>query len=66
MAWIGLALVVGNAVIYVFGITQLTIVAHLPWMQALMLGFVPFLAGDVLKLAAAAWLGLKFRNHVKL
>jgi len=66
LAWIGLALVVGNAVMYVLGITQLTIVAHLPWMQALMLGFVPFLAGDVLKLAAAAWLGLKFRNHVKL
>jgi biotin transport system substrate-specific component len=66
LAWIGLALVAGNAVIYGFGITQLSLVAHLPWVKALMLGFVPFLAGDAIKLAAAAWLGLKFRTYVKL
>lgn len=66
LAWIGLALVAGYAVIYGFGITQLSLVAHLSWVKTLMLGLVPFLAGDAIKLAVAAWLGFKFRTHVKL
>ncbi|MEQ8201209.1 MAG: biotin transporter BioY [Syntrophomonadaceae bacterium] len=65
LAWIGLALAAGNLVIYALGVAQLSLVARLSWLEASLLGVVPFLAGDLVKLAAAAWLGFKFRGYVK-
>jgi len=66
LAWLGLSLVIGNLVIYTLGVAQLSLVAHLSIPKALLAGVVPFLVGDVLKLVAAALIGLKLRNQVKI
>lgn len=55
------ALLAGNLVIYFCGTLQLTAVADLSLMKSLIAGVVPFLPGDVLKLAAAAWIGYKLQ-----
>lgn len=47
-----LAMLAGNAVIYVFGLSRL--VCFVPRNSALELGLYPFIAGDVIKLAAAS------------
>jgi biotin transport system substrate-specific component len=66
LAWIVLALVAGNLVIYTLGTIQLSLVTHFSWLKSLMIGVVPFLVGDLLKLLAAAWLALKLRKNIKL
>ena len=65
-AWTVMALVVGNLVIYTLGTLQLSLVAHLSLFKAVLVGVVPFLIGDILKLLAATWIYLKLRNNVKL
>ncbi len=64
LAWIGLSLVVGNLVIYALGVAQLSLVAHISITKALLVGVVPFLFGDLLKLVAAALIALKLRNKI--
>jgi len=64
--WIVLALIAGNLVIYTFGAVQLALVAHFTWIKALLVGVVPFLFGDALKLAAATGLTLKLRQYIRL
>jgi biotin transport system substrate-specific component len=56
LLWLILALVAGNLAIYLLGITQLILTTHLSVYQALIIGLLPFLPGDIFKLAAAAWL----------
>ncbi|MDF1534370.1 MAG: biotin transporter BioY [Methanosarcinaceae archaeon] len=51
---------IGLGAIYLFGITQLVIVANLTPMQAIGGGMLPFLIGDFLKIAAAAYIASKF------
>jgi biotin transport system substrate-specific component len=50
------AMIAGNAVVYLVGVPWLMASAHLSLAGALDLGFVPFLAGDALKIAVAAGL----------
>jgi biotin transport system substrate-specific component len=45
---------IGSIVIYLFGATWLGVYLHLDIFHTLQLGVVPFLPGDVLKMAAAA------------
>ena len=66
LAWIVFALFIGNLVIYSFGTFGLHLVAHLSLVKALMLGTVPFLIGDILKLITAALLAIKLRKHIRL
>ncbi len=66
LTWIVLALFIGNLIIYSFGTLGLYLVAHLSLVKALMLGTVPFLIGDLLKLIAAALLANKLRKHFRL
>lgn len=66
LPWIFLALVLGNLVIYTLGTLQLMAVAHLPLGKALLIGVIPFIPGDLLKLLAAGLLALKLRAYVKL
>ena len=47
------AMIAGISVIYLFGVTQLSLVASLPIRQSVVLGVLPFLIGDSIKLAAA-------------
>lgn len=64
--WVTLSLVVGNLVIYALGVMQLSLVAHLSVVKALLAGVVPFLLGDLLKLVAAALISFKLRNNIRL
>ncbi len=48
------AMVIGNAVIYAVGTTWLA--AFVGWASVLRLGVLPFIPGDLLKLALAIWL----------
>lgn len=66
LAWIGFSLVVGNLVIYALGVAQLSIVAHLSIVKALMVGVVPFIIGDLLKLVTTVLISLKLLNKIKL
>ena len=59
-----MALVAGNVVIYTLGTVQLALVAHFSWLKAVLVGVVPFLIGDALKLGATTWLALKLRTHI--
>ena len=51
---------IGVGIIYLFGVTQLAIVANLTPMQAIGAGMLPFLIGDVLKIAAGAYIASKY------
>ena len=51
---------IGVGIIYLFGVTQLAIVANLPPMQAIGVGMLPFLIGDILKIVAGAYIASKF------
>lgn len=66
LVWIGLSLVVGNLVIYTLGVAQLSIVAHLSITKALLVGVVPFLIGDLLKLVTATLIAHKLRNKLTI
>jgi len=48
------AMVVGLAVIYGLGVCWLSLSARMPWGRALVLGVLPFLPADALKLVIAA------------
>ncbi|MDD1718368.1 MAG: biotin transporter BioY [Methanoregulaceae archaeon] len=47
------ALIGATAVIYSFGVAWLALSGPLPWEEAILLGVLPFLPGDAVKLAAA-------------
>ncbi len=49
-------MVLGNAVIYVVGVSYLKFAIDASWAMALSLGMIPFLLGDALKIALAAGL----------
>lgn len=46
-------MVVGSALVYTCGLLHLTLLLDVPLSQALVMGFLPFLPGDALKIAAA-------------
>ncbi|HTX63207.1 MAG TPA: biotin transporter BioY [Acidimicrobiales bacterium] len=50
------AMVAGEVMIYLFGVTWLALTLHVGVSKALSLGFVPFVAGDAIKAALAALL----------
>lgn len=64
--WIGFSLVLGTLVIYSLGILQLTLVAHLTPGKALMVGVIPFIPGDLVKILAAALISVKLKKYILL
>ncbi|HBV89232.1 MAG TPA: BioY family transporter [Desulfosporosinus sp.] len=66
LAWFGFSLVVGNLVIYTLGVAQLSLVAHLSLTKALLVGVVPFLLGDLIKLVTAALIARKLSKTIKI
>ena len=58
-------MVIGNLVIYAVGVTWLKFAIDVPWLTALELGALPFVVGDLVKIALAAgllplaWTGLR-------
>jgi biotin transport system substrate-specific component len=65
LAWIALSLFVGDLVIYTLGTLQLALVAHLSPAKAILLGVVPFLLGEAIKLVAAALISVKLRKSFR-
>jgi len=63
-AWLCLSLLAGTAVVYLLGVLQLALVAHLTLAKALAVGALPFLAGDLFKLLLTALLALKLRRRL--
>ncbi|NLN87752.1 MAG: biotin transporter BioY, partial [Syntrophomonadaceae bacterium] len=53
-------------VIYSIGTVQLSVVAGISLIKAVMVGVAPFLLGEVIKLAAAAWLVHELRKRLQL
>jgi biotin transport system substrate-specific component len=66
VTWIALSLACGFTVMYVLGITQLSLVAKLSLRKSISVGLIPFVIGDVIKTVAAAIITLKVRDHIKL
>jgi biotin transport system substrate-specific component len=56
-----LALILATALIYVCGISWLSIVTSMTLSKALMVGMVPFLPGDIVKIIAALVIAWKLR-----
>ena len=60
-----LLMIIGNIVIYAFGVTWLKFALDVPFAEAIGLGLTPFLIGDAIKIAAAAgllplaWMGVR-------
>jgi len=58
-------MVIGNLIIYAVGVTWLKFAIDSTWLVALELGVIPFLIGDLVKIALAAgllplaWTGLR-------
>ena len=57
-----LAVIAGLIVIYVPGVIWLKVSRNLDWARALMIGFVPFIVGDILKGIAAVFIVPRLRK----
>lgn len=66
MAWMIIALLVGTLVIYTPGILQLKLATGFSLTKALMVGMLPFLPGDAVKIFATAWLSMKMGKQFRL
>lgn len=51
--------------VYILGALQLAYLMHLPWQKAFLLGVVPFVPLDILKLLLASVLSVKLRRILK-
>lgn len=56
----------GTLVIYICGLTQLSLVADLSVPKALSVGVLPFLPGDAIKITAAAVVTVKIRDSIRI
>ena len=56
-----LAGLIGTLIIYIIGVTQLSLVTDMGIKKALMVGMLPFLPGDILKIIAASFIASKLK-----
>lgn len=61
-----LAGIIGTIILYIIGITQLSLVTDMGIKKALMAGMLPFLPGDILKIIAASFIASKLRPIIEL
>jgi biotin transport system substrate-specific component len=59
LVWLCLAMAAGDIVVYMFGVTQLALISHMTLSKAILVGFIPFIPGDLLKLAVATLIARK-------
>ena len=64
--WILFAMVVGTIIIYLLGVTQLSLIAKLSFYKSISAGVLPFLIGDAVKIIAAALITLRLMDKVKI
>jgi biotin transport system substrate-specific component len=62
-AWLCLSLLAGAAVVYALGVLQLSLVARLSPVKAMVVGILPFLPGDGIKIVLTAMIALKLRDR---
>ncbi len=60
-----IAMIIGSAVIYIFGITWLKMVTKMSFSKALIVGCYPFIIGDAVKIAAAIPIIKAIRKVIK-
>lgn len=56
----------GMVIIYIIGITQLSLVTGIGIKKAITVGMLPFLPGDVLKIVAASFIASKLKPVIEL
>ena len=56
-----LAGIIGTLILYIIGITQLSLVTGIGIKKAITVGMLPFLPGDILKILAASFIARKFK-----
>jgi len=56
-----LAGIIGTIILYIVGITQLSLVTGIGIKRALLIGALPFLPGDILKIIVASFIAHKFK-----
>ncbi len=61
-----LAMIAGSVIVYAAGVPWLKIAFSLSWGKAVAAGMVPFLLGDILKIAAGVVIAGKIRPFVKI
>jgi biotin transport system substrate-specific component len=66
MAWLVSSMAAGTLIIYLFGVVQLCVVAQLSVSKAVAVGALPFLPGDAVKIALAAFIRRKLRPHLDI
>ncbi len=62
LLWYGLAMLAGDVVIFTIGVVQLSVVLRLPLDKAVIIGLLPFIPGDILKIAVASFVARKIRS----
>jgi biotin transport system substrate-specific component len=67
LLWYGLAMAVGTLIIYACGVSQLSLVMQMPLDKAVIVGALPFIPGDALKIIVASFVAKKmsFEGGVK-
>jgi biotin transport system substrate-specific component len=63
-SWLVLSMLAGGCIVYALGVLQLMVVAGLSPAKAVTAGVLPFVPGDILKIAAAAAVALKIRGRI--
>ena len=61
-----LAGIIGTVILYIIGITQLSLITGIGIKKAIVVGMLPFLPGDILKVIAASFIASKLRTAIKL
>ncbi len=61
-----LAGIIGTIIIYIIGITQLSLVTGIGIKKAITVGMLPFLPGDILKIIAASLIASKLKLAIEL
>lgn len=64
--WYIFAMTVGMAVIYAFGIIQLSFISNLTLKKALIAGALPFIPGDIIKVLLAAIVASRLKGRIKV
>ena len=56
-----LAGIIGTVILYIIGVTQLSLITGIGIKKAIVVGMLPFLPGDILKVIAASFIAHKFK-----
>jgi biotin transport system substrate-specific component len=66
MLWHIFSMLIGMCLIYLLGISWLAFTAKMSFQKALAVGALPFIPGDLLKIALAALVSFKLKDRIKL